>query len=68
MSRSTVDSEDGQNSVTPNIRMTMLQTLANRWHQWFQKLWLLQFAQKTESRTADELVRMLQIFTIGVAN
>ena len=63
-----VDGVDGEHGVSAHVRVAMFQTRADRLHQRLEQLGLLQFAKKAQSRAANELVRMLKIATVRIAN
>lgn len=56
-----IDGVNGQDGISTNITVTVLQTGADRWHERLQQLGLLQFAQESQRGATDELIGMLQV-------
>jgi len=63
-----VDGENGHDCVAAYVAVLVLQAGADRRHQRLQQLGLLQLAQEAKCGAADELVGMLQVASVGIAD
>ena len=56
-----INGVDGQHSIASDVRVSVLQTLSDGWHEWLHQLWLFQLAQESQSGATDKLVGVLKI-------